>query len=115
LEFWTKVGEVPPFVEECGIDWNKLLEEFGKEKELENNELFKIENEKYLKILEELTDDDFEAFEEEGKIPASILSMMTLGTDMRLYFKKIPNKTPSSGGYIFEDLMKNTEIDKDGE
>ena len=115
LEFWTKVGEVPPFVEECGIDWNKLLEEFGKEKELENNELFKSENEKYLKILEGLTDEDFEAFEEEGKIPASVLSMMTLGTDMRLYFKKIPNKTPSSGGYIFEDLMKNTEIDKDGE
>jgi hypothetical protein len=29
---------------------------------------------------------------------------MTLGSDMRFYFKKIPNKTPSTGGLIFDDI-----------
>lgn len=115
LEFWTKVGEVPPFVEECGIAWDELVKEFEQEKEEENNELFISENEKYLKILDELTDDDYDAFINDGKIPTKILAMMTLGTDMKLYFKKIPNKTPTSGGFIFEDLVRNDEIDKDGE
>lgn len=107
LEFWSKVNETPPFVDECGIEWNRLLEDFKKEKEEENSELFKTENDKYLNIIDNLTSEDYDAFEEEGKIPSSILSMMTLGTDMKLYFKKIPNKTPSSGGYIFEDLMRS--------
>ena len=25
IEFWERIGEVPPFVEECGIDWDGLL------------------------------------------------------------------------------------------
>ena len=36
---------------------------------------------------------------------------MTMGSDMRLYFKKIPNKTPSTGGYVFDDIV-NDYIDK---
>jgi hypothetical protein len=30
---------------------------------------------------------------------------MTLGSDMRLYFKKLPEMTPSTGGYVFDDIM----------
>ncbi len=115
MEFWTKVGEVPPFVNECGIDWDKLVDDFKREKEEENTELFRIENEKYLEIIDNLTNEEYDAFEDEGKIPNKILNMMTLGSDMKLYFKKIPNKTPSTGGYIFDDLMRSDEFVKDDE
>lgn len=104
MEFWDKIGEKPPFVEECGIDWEAALEKFYKEREESNIEIYKYENEKYLKALETLTDDDINEFEEEGKLPPSISSLMTLGADMRLYFKKIPTMTPSTGGYIFDDI-----------
>ena len=49
---------------------------------------------------------DIEAFEEEGKLPSSISSIVTLGSDMRLYFKKLPDKTPSTGGYVFDDISR---------
>ena len=107
IEFWIKVNETPPFVEECGIDWDSLVKKHLEEVENEQNELFKSENSKYIKALNELTNKDVEEFEEEGKIPSSISSFMTLGSDMRLYFKSIPNKTPSTGGYIFDDIVYN--------
>jgi hypothetical protein len=75
-----------------------------KEVEEENDELYKIENDKYLEAINSITNKEVEEFEDSGKIPSSISSLMTLGSDMRLYFKKIPNKTPSTGGFIFDDI-----------
>jgi hypothetical protein len=105
IEFWTSINEIPPFVKECNIDWDKLVSDYKAEVEKENNEIFQIENGKYIKALNELTDADIEAFEEDGKLPVSISSIVTLGSDMRLYFKKLPNMTPSTGGYVFDDIM----------
>lgn len=104
VEFWMKINEVPPFVKECGIDWDELVTKFKKEKEDEDNELFQAENDKYIDALNELTDKEVEEFEESGKLPTSITSIVTMGSDMRFYFKKIPNKTPSTGGYVFDDI-----------
>lgn len=105
IEFWVSINETPPFVKECNIDWDKLVKEYKDEVNAENDELFRIENKKYLDALNNLTDDDIEAFETEYKLPSSISSIMTLGSDMRLYFKKLPDKTPSTGGYVFDDIM----------
>ena len=105
IEFWTSIGEVPPFVKECEIDWDKLVADYKAEIEKENSEIFQIENRKYIDALNHLTDADIEAFEEEGKLPSSISSIMTLGSDMRFYFKKLPEMTPSTGGFAFDDIM----------
>ena len=107
IEFWVKINEVPPFVNECNINWNELVENYKKEVENEQNELFETENKKYLDALETITNKDVEDFENEGKLPTAIASIMTLGSDMRLYFKKIPNKTPSTGGFVFDDIAYN--------
>lgn len=104
IEYWVKVDKVPPFVKECGIDWDKLVEEYKKSKKEEDTELFKIENEKYLKALDELTKEDIEAFEEEGKLPSSITSIVTMDSTLHFYFNKIPNKTPTTGGFVFDDI-----------
>jgi hypothetical protein len=29
---------------------------------------------------------------------------VTLDTDMHFYFKKIPSMTPSTGGFVFDDI-----------
>ena len=107
IEFWLKINEVPPFVKECGIDWDDLVEKYKKEVETEQNELYNAENQKYIDALNELTNKEVEEFEEEGKLPTSLTSLVTVGSDMRFYFKKIPNKTPSTGGYIFDDISYN--------
>ena len=106
IEFWTSINEVPPFVKECNIDWDKLVREFKEEKEKESDILFKQENEKYLKALNELTDSDVTEFENEGALPSSITSIVTMGADLRFYFKKLPNMTPSTGGYVFDDISR---------
>ena len=108
IEYWLKINAVPPFVKECGIDWNALVENYKKEKEEENNALFQEENQKYLEALEEITNDEVEEFEDEGKLPQVLETLVTLNSaDMRLYFKKIPNRTPSTGGYVFDDIQYN--------
>lgn len=108
IEFWLKINEVPPFVKECGIDWDALVEKHKKEIEEENNAIFQEENNKYLKILDEITNDEVEEFESEGKIPTALASIVTLNAaDMRFYFKKMPDKTPTTGGFVFDDIQYN--------
>ena len=105
IEFWVSINETPPFVKECDIDWDKLVADYKAEVEKEKNDIFQAENKKYIDALNKLTDADIEVFEEEGKLPPSIASIVTLGSDMRLYFKKLPDMTPSTGGYAFDDIM----------
>lgn len=104
IEFWVKINEVPPFVKECNIDWDGLVKKHLEEVEQEKNELYETENAKYLAALDTITNKDVEEFENEGKIPAVLSTIVTMGSDMRLYFKKIPNKTPSTGGFVFDDI-----------
>lgn len=105
IEFWVKINEIPPFVKECNIDWDGLVKKHLEEVEQEKNELYETENAKYLAALDTITNKNVEEFESEGKIPAVLSSIVTLGSDMRFYFKKIPNKTPSTGGFIFDDIQ----------
>jgi hypothetical protein len=105
IEFWVSINETPPFVKECNIDWDGLVKDYKDTKAAENDYVYQLENKKYLDALNNLTNADVEAFEEDGKLPSSISEIMTLGSDMRLYFKKIPDKTPSTGGYVFDDIM----------
>ena len=110
IEFWEKIGEVPPFVKECGIDWDRLVSEYHDTVKRECDELFKAENERYLKALDELTREDIENFEENGELPKSITDVVTLSPkDMKFYFINIPDMTPSTGGYIFDDIRYGME------
>ena len=104
IEYWLSINEVPPFVKECGINWNELVEKHNKIKEEEQSILFKEENEKYLNALSNLTEDDVNKFEDEGEIPSSLLNIVTLDSDMHFKFIKIPTMSPSTGGYIFDDI-----------
>ena len=116
IEFWFKSNETPPFVNECGIHWEELVDEYKKIKEKENDIIFQEENEKYLKALENLYDADIDNFWEDGTIPSSISAIVELHSDMHLYFKKLNDMTPSTGGYIFEDLThKNNDLESEEE
>lgn len=104
IAFWVKVGQRPPFAEECGIEWDRLVSEYSESLKEEEDAVFKEENDKYLKALEGLTDGDIEMFETEAKIPKAILDVVHLCEDLKFRFNKIPKMTPSTGGYIFDDI-----------
>lgn len=46
IEFWEKIGEVPPFVKECNIDWDELVKKYHEDvkKRLMNCSKWKIAN-----------------------------------------------------------------------
>lgn len=105
LDFWLSVGEKPPFADECGMDWNKMIEEYHLLKKQEEDAIFQEENEKYLKILDNLTLEDIEKFEDDGTIPASLLQIVNLDSNLHFKFNKLPHLSPTTGGYIFEDIV----------
>ena len=65
---------------------------------------FQQENTKYLEALNMLTNKDIEAFETDGEIPQFILDVVSLDTDMRFHFNRIPSMTPTTGGLVFDDI-----------
>ncbi len=110
IEFWIKINEIPPFVKECNIDWDKLVNDYKETLKKEACELFQAENEKYLNALSELTQDDIDKYYEDGIIPKSIEEIVTLNpTDMKFYFIRIPDMNPTTGGYLFDDLKLSME------
>ena len=111
IEFWLRIGEVPPFIKECGIDWDGLVRKHKELLKAEEDALFKEEDGKYINALENLTAEDYRAFEEDGIIPKSISSIVNLGSDMKFRFNKIPEMCPSTGGYIFEDINSENRFD----
>lgn len=104
VEFWLSINETPPFVKECGIDWESVVNEYKENKKIEDDVIYQVENERYLKALSELNEKDIEKFEEEGVIPKSLDDIVTLGYDMIFKFNKLPNVSPSTGGYVFDDI-----------
>lgn len=115
IEFWLSINEVPPFVKECGIDWDLLVSDYLETKEKENDIIFQVENERYLDALSKLTKNDIEKFEDDGVIPSSLNDIVSLGSDMIFRFNKLPNMTPSTGGYIFDDIKLSDESENEYE
>lgn len=104
MDFWLSINETPPFVKECDIDWDKCVKEYLENKKMEEDIIFQEENDKYLKILSSLTENDIEKFEDEGIIPKSLSDIVSLDSNMVFKFIKLPNLSPSTGGYIFDDI-----------
>ena len=69
-----------------------------------------------MKALDSLTVAEVKAFEEEGVIPIKVANVVQMGSDMHFYFINIPDKRPSTGGYVFDDIQvtSNSTVDEDG-
>jgi len=111
IAFWKGVGQRPPFVDECGIKWEELVDKYDEELKEEQSVLFQEENGKYLDAIDKLTNEEISEFESDGVIPKSLTTIVTLGSDMHFRFIKIPDKCPSTGGYIFDDISRETMFD----
>ena len=105
MDFWLSIGVKPPFVEECGMDWDKMVKDYNEMIHQEENIIFQEENTKYLQALEKLTKEDVDNFEEDGTIPTSLSKIVSLNSDMHFKFIKLPHMSPTTGGYIFDDIV----------
>lgn len=113
IEYWLSINEEPPFIKECSIDWKELVNNYLTQKKEEETILFKEENEKYLNIINNLTKEQVDSFETEGIIPNELNNIVQLDNTMHFKFIKLPNISPSTGGYIFDDITYQDKSEKE--
>ena len=76
IKFWTSVGKIPPYVDEIGMDWEKIKTDYLERQKMLEKEEVQEELEMYNKAIEKLTQTDVDNFLEEGIIPDSILNIV---------------------------------------
>ena len=115
VEFWVNADKEPPFVKECGMDWEKIKENYFKQIERENNEKYQELNAQYLRCLDNLTAEEINNFIEDAEIPESLQKLVYVkddANDLRFYFKDLNNMTPSTGGYLYDDISMDLIFNK---
>jgi hypothetical protein len=77
IKYWLSVNEEPPFINELGIDWNLVVEDYLKRQEILRDSLISIEVVEYNDIIDKLTEDDVQNISETGQLPKDILEFLT--------------------------------------
>lgn len=108
IKFWLSINEVPPFVEEIGMDWEKITADYkARMKKLEEDGI-REEKEKYNNILNKMSTDDLTDFVDNGKLPKSLSSFASVdvrGVDI------ISEKYKVKLGDIY-DIIDRKYVDK---
>ena len=77
IKFWKAHPEFKiPFLEECGMNWDEILKDYDERKEREKQLGIDHVRESVENALEKLTAEEFDAFEDDGEIPASLKKLV---------------------------------------
>ena len=77
IKFWSAHPEFEiPFLKECGMDWDKILTEYNERIAREKQLGIDLVRDSVEKALLKLTKEEFDAFEDEGEIPASLKKLV---------------------------------------
>ena len=103
IKFWLSVDKIPPFVEECGINWNEVVEDYKtRQKELEREEI-QHDIRMYNEVISKLTKADVESFIEDGTLPDKLLKIVDEDTSTMNFVSKKYNVVI---GTIFDIIDK---------
>ena len=83
IKFWTSVGKIPPYVKECGIDWDKTVQEYNERQELLKTEAIQTELEQYNKLIDSLSESEVNEFIDNGVLPDKLSKLIE--PDMNTY------------------------------
>ena len=76
IKFWTSVGKIPPYVKECGIDWDKTVQEYNERQELLKTEAIQTELEQYNKLIDSLSESEVNEFIDNGVLPDKLSKLI---------------------------------------
>lgn len=77
IKFWKAHPEFKiPFLDECGMNWDEIVKDYDDRKEREKQLGIDHVRESVEKVLEKLTSEEFDAFEEEGEVPAALKKLV---------------------------------------
>ena len=77
IKFWKAHPEFKiPFLGECGMDWDTIVKDYDERKAREKQLGIDRVREKVEEAVSKLTGEEFDAFEEDGEIPASLKKLV---------------------------------------
>ena len=89
IKFWHKYGLVPPFLEECGMGkWEDIVNDYLRRMKEEEENGVNMEKEEFYKAIQEMTQEDVNAFFEEGKVPSAILKIADIDVESNNFISK---------------------------
>lgn len=100
IRFWHSINEEPPFVKECDMNWEEILDDYLKRTEEEKRNGISNERELYENIIDSLTREEVFNFIENGETPGALL--------------KIADIDPSSNNFMskkYENVILGTIYD----
>lgn len=114
IKFWTKYDLIPPFIEECGMGkWEDIKADYFARMEEERRLGIDKEREAYALIIESLTEDEVDEFEEEGTIPDSLLKLIDIDPLTNNFISKKFEKVVlgTINDILEKDFNKDFDID----
>lgn len=112
IRFWLSIDEKPPYIDECGLNWEEIKTDYLKRQEVLKQDGIKDEVKQYTEFIEnKLSIEMYDKFIEDGEIPSELLSFLYVDTKgMDLVSKKY-NVTIGS---ITDIIDKTFQTENDG-
>lgn len=112
IKFWLSVNKTPPYVKECGMDWDEIVADYNERmKQLEKEEI-QLELSLYNRAIDDLTEADVDDFVENGVVPDKILKIVDEDVNSNNFVSK---KYGVVIGTIFDIIDKDFNIEKNEE
>lgn len=117
ISFWLSINEKPPYIDNCGLDWEQIKSDYLKRQEILQKEGIRDEVAKYNDFLENtLTKAMYDDFIDDGEIPAELSSFLDVETNgMNLISKKYNVIIGSLMDIIDADFSANRWMKNDEE
>lgn len=109
LKFWTSIDEKPPYIDECGQDWEDVKKDYLDRMEVLKQEGVRDEVADFKRIIDNLKPEAIEAFIEEGELPEAIMNLCYLDTGSNNLMSK---KYGVAIGTLY-DIIDKTEGEND--
>lgn len=106
LKFWINNNKVPPFLEETGMNWEKMVNDYTILSDLQKSDGIRLEIDKLNNIIEKLTKDDIDKIIETSILPSSILDFLKLNNSLNLISKEYNIQI----GTIYDIIDKNFTV-----
>lgn len=76
VKFWLSIGKKPPYVEECGIDWDETVRKYKEHEEELKKESIQKELDEYNSCVSDMKQTDVEKFIETGELPDKLMKLI---------------------------------------
>ena len=114
IKFWLSVNKKPPYVDECDINWEEIVNDYNERMKHYQEEGIKAEIEEYEKIVNNFSQDDVENLIEEGILPDRLTKIVELDINSNNFISKnFDIKLGSLFDIIdIDDVLSNDNIDE---